>query len=147
MARYAHGSRATVIGTNLRPILSIYGTTGVIPKILEIGVFNTTTTAVAVAVARMTTATNVGTGLAETLESASAGPAAIATVFAGHTGDGGVGGIVRQASLGAAIGSGVIWTFAETGLIINNATADGVGIIIPTGTGQICDVYIVWEES
>lgn len=146
MPVYAHGSRATVVGTNARAILSLYGTTGVIAKIREIGVFNTTTTAVAIAVARMTNATNVGAGLAENLVSASAGPAATATIFAGHTGDGGVGGIIRQASLGAAIGSGVIFTFGGNGLVINNATADGVGIIIPTGTGQICDVYIEWEE-
>ncbi len=146
MPVYAHGSRATVVGTSARAILSIYGTTGVIVKVREIGVFNTTSTAVAIAVARMTTATNVGTGLAENLVSASAGPAATATVFAGHTGDGGVGGIIRQASLGAAVGSGVIFTFGGNGLVINNATADGIGIIIPTGTGQICDLYIEWEE-
>ena len=62
----------------------------------------------------MTNATNVGTGLAETPEDDLV-QVALATVFAGHTGDGGVGGIVRQAPFGAAIGSGVIFTFGGKG--------------------------------
>jgi len=145
VARFAHGSRATVVGTSARAILSLYGVTGCRARVREIGVFNTTATAVAVAVARFTTATNVGTGLTEGQEDDTT-QTPLATVFAGHTGDGGVGQILRQASLAAAIGSGVIWTFGGNGLVIPNTTADGVGIIVPTGTGQICDAYIVWDE-
>jgi hypothetical protein len=47
--------------------------------------------------------------------------------------------------LGAAIGAGVIWTFGTHGLIVDIGTANGVGVI-PTGTGQVCDAYIVWDE-
>jgi hypothetical protein len=100
---------------------------------------------VSVAVARFTTATNVGTGLAETAED-DPDQTALATIFAGHTGDGGVGGVVRQASLGAAVGAGIIWTFGGNGLEIPAGTGNGVGIITPTGTGQLCDCYIVWDE-
>lgn len=145
MARFAHGSRSTVVGTSARSMLSLFGVTGVRARVREVGVFNTTSTALAVALVRLTNATGVGSGLAETPEDDTA-QTALATVFAGHTGDGGVGGTLRQAALAAAIGSGVIWTFGGNGLVLPNATADGIGIITPTGTGQICDCYIVWDE-
>jgi hypothetical protein len=72
--------------------------------------------------------------------------APIATAFAGHTATATVGDVIRQATLGAAIGSGIIFTFPDPGLVIGNATTEGVGVIIPTGTGQICDWYVEWEE-
>jgi hypothetical protein len=126
-------------------MLSLFATAAKQPRIREIGVTNTSATALTVAVARFTTATNVGAGLAENGEDDSVSVAE-ATVFAGHTGDGGVGGVVRQASLGAAVGAGIIWTFGGNGLVIPAGTANGVGIITPVGTGQICDCYIVWDE-
>ena len=73
-------------------------------------------------------------------------PPPLSTGFAGHTADGGTGQVIRQASLGAAIGSGVIWTFGDAGLVIVLGTANGIGIHCPTGTGQICDYYIDWDE-
>lgn len=145
MSRFSVAGRSTVAGTTLRAVASLFATTAVRPCIVEIGVFNTTATAVAVSVVRFTNATGVGTGLTEVAMDDTT-HVAIATGFAGHTADGAVGGTVRQASLGAAIGSGVIFTFGGTGLTIPNATADGVGIICPTGTGQILDYYIEWVE-
>ena len=68
------------------------------------------------------------------------------TGFAGHTGDGTVGDTLRQASLAAAIGSGVIWTFGDSGIVVPPGTANGIGIICPTGTGQILDYYFDWDE-
>lgn len=145
MARFAVAGRSTVVGTGVRAMASLFATAAVRPRIIEIGVFNTTVTALAVAVVRFTNATGVGVGLTEVglddpLQSA------VATGFAGHTADGAVGSPVRQASLGAAIGSGVMWTFGDAGLIVDDGTANGVGIITPTGTGQICDYYIEWLE-
>ena len=145
MARFAVAGRSTVAGSNVRALASVFATTAVRPKIIEIGVFNTTAVAVAVGVCRFTNATGVGTGLTEVcLDDVT--QASVATGFAGHTADGAVAASIRQASLGAAIGSGVIWTFGGRGLQIDAATSAGVGIIIPTGTGQICDYYIEWEE-
>jgi hypothetical protein len=114
-------------------------------KLREVGVFNTTTTAVAIALARFTAATNVGAGQTEG-EYDTDGVPPLATVFAGHTGDGTVGQILRQATLGAAAGAGVIWTFGDSGIVVPSGTANGIGIIVPTGTGQICDLYVDWEE-
>lgn len=144
MARFAVAGRSTVAGTAVRAIASLFATAAVVPRIYEVGVFNTTTTAVAVGLARFTNATGVGAGLTEIAVDDPV-HVAVATGFAGHTADGAVSGLVRAAVLGAAIGSGVIWTFAEPGLVIPSGTANGIGITIPTGTGQICDYHIEWD--
>lgn len=145
MARYSFGMRGTVVGTSARAMMSLYAVASIGGALREVGVFNTTTTAVAIALARFTNATNVGAGQTEgEYDENAAAPSC--TIFAGHTGDGGVGQILRQASLGAAVGSGVIWTFGDKGIVIQTGTANGLGILVPTGTGQICDLYFDWEE-
>ena len=145
MARFAVAGRSTVAGTAARAIASVFATTGVRPKIIEVGAFNTTGTAVAVAVCRFTNATGVGAGLTEICLD-DVVQTAVSTGFAGHTADGAVTASVRQATLGAAAGSGIIWTFGGRGLQIDALTSAGVGIICPVGTGQILDYYIEWEE-
>lgn len=145
MARYSIAGRSTVAGTSARAVASLFAIAGVGAKVREIGVFNTTSTAVAVSVVRFTNATGVGAGLTEGEYDEDA-PAPSCTGFAGHTGDGGVGQVLRQAVLGASVGSGVIWTFGDTGIVIQPGTANGIGVICPTGTGQILDYYIEWDE-
>lgn len=142
--RHSIAGRSTVAGTALRAIASLFATATVGAKLREVGIFNTTATAVAASLVRFTNATGVGTGLTEADYDA-ASPA-IATGFAGHTADGAVGQVFRQASLPAAIGGGVIWTFGDSGLLIPVGTANGIGIICPTGTGQILDYYFDWDE-
>lgn len=144
--RASIAGRSTVVGTTLRAIASVYGTAAKGFRLREVGVFNTTSTAVAVSLVRFTNATNVGAGLTEVQWDAEHDPAPTATGFAGHTGDGAVGSPLRYASLGAVVGSGVIWTFGDTGICVNIGTANGIGIICPTGTGQILDYYFDWEE-
>ena len=139
MARHAVANRSTVVGTTLKAIGSVFATASVGFNLVEVGVFNTTAVAVAVSLVRFTNATGVGTGLTE-VDYDAAKPV-IATAFAGHTADGAVGSAFRQAALGAAIGSGVIWTFGDGGIIVPVGTANGIGIIYPTGTGQILDFY------
>jgi hypothetical protein len=132
------------VGTTVRAMASVFAIAAVGGKLREVGVFNTTATAVAVALVRFTNATGVGAGLTE-VDYDPANPAQC-TGFAGHTGDGAVGSPFRQASLGAAIGSGVIWTFGDSGYLIPVGTANGIGIICPTGTGQLCDYHMDWDE-
>jgi hypothetical protein len=100
---------------------------------------------VAIALARFTAATNVGAGQTEG-EYENDGVPPLATVFAGHSGDGTVGQILKVATLGAAAGAGIIWTFGDKGIIVTSGTTNGIGITVPQGTGQICDLYIVWDE-
>lgn len=145
MARFSIAGRSTVAGTSARAIASLFAIASRTMKLREVGVFNTTSTALAVALVRFTNATGVGTGLTEVAYD-EAGPAPNGTGFAGHTADGAVGSAIRQASLPAAVGGGVIWTFGDTGLIVAAGTANGIGIICPTGTGQILDYYFDWDE-
>lgn len=145
MARNSIAGRSTVVGTSARAIASLFAIASRTVKVREVGIFNTTATAVAAALVRFTNATGVGAGLTEAPWDTE-GPAPNATGFAGHTADGAIGGVIRQASLPAAIGGGVIWTFGDTGLIIPAGTANGIGVICPTGTGQILDYYIDWDE-
>lgn len=145
MARYSIAGRSTVAGTAARAQFSLFAVAAVSCRIREIGITNTTSTAFAAAVAFFTAATNVGAGLTETKwDPLSA--AASCTGFAGHTGDGTAGNVVAQASIGAAIGAGIVWTFGGDGLLIPVGTANGVGVIVPTGTGQITDYWLVFDE-
>jgi hypothetical protein len=113
------------------------------PRIKEIHVFNTTATACAVAVCRASATGTQGAALTEVCEDDDS-HAIITTGFNTHTADATVGASIRQASLGAAIGSGVIFTFEN--LVLDNATTAGIVITCPTGTGQHLDFSIVWEE-
>jgi len=144
MARHSIAGRATVVGTTVRAGASLFATASVGGNLREVGIFNTTTTAFAAALVRFTNATGVGAGLTE-VDYDPAKPA-ILTGFAGHTADGAVGSPFRYASIGAAIGAGVIWTFGDSGVLIPVGTANGIGIICPTGTGQIFDYYVDWDE-
>jgi hypothetical protein len=145
MARYSAGVLTTAGSTTL-PIASIYSAASVAPKIREIGIFNTSSTAVAVKLARLTTAGTQGAGQTEAKydpDSASAS----STVFTTHSGGPTIGDdLGYRATLGAAAGAGVIWTFGESGLRVPTGTTNGVGIVIENGTGQACQVYIVWDE-
>jgi hypothetical protein len=146
MARYSVAGRGTVVGTSARAIASLFAAAGSGCAIREVSVFNTTTTAVAVGLIRFSAATNVGTGLTEEKHNPNSAAAAC-TAFAGHTADGTTSGSpLYQADLGAAIGSGIFWTFGDDGLVIAAGTANGIGIYIPTGTGQILTYTMVWQE-
>ena len=145
MARYSFGMRGTIAGTNVLPSMSIFATASGGFKLVEVGVYNTTTTALVIALARLTAVGTAGAAQTEGEYDNDAVPP-LATVFAGHTGSATVGQVLRQATLGAAAGAGVIWTFGNGGIVVPSGTANGLGIIIPTGTGQICDLEFTWDE-
>jgi hypothetical protein len=144
--RASVAGRSTVAGTTLRAVASLFGTATKGFRLREVGVSNTTSTAVAIALVRFTNATGVGAGLTEVQWDAEHDPVPTITGFAGHTADGAVGSPLRQFTLAGAAGSGIIWTFGDSGIIVNIGTANGLGIICPTGTGQILDYYYDWEE-
>jgi hypothetical protein len=150
VARFACAFRSTGAGSATLPLGSLYATAAVRPRLVEVGVFNTTSTAVAIALVRLSAGT--GTQGAAITEVAEDDPTqtVVATAFNTHTvTPTTIGAALRQASLGAAVGSGIIWTFGggkTPGIIIPNSTSDGIGIIIPAGTGQICDIALTWDE-
>jgi len=146
MPRYAVAERSAGAGSTTLPLMSIFAAAAVSLKIREIGVFNTTTTAVAIALRRYTAVGTVGASLTEMpydKASAAAAGTAVNTHTVTPTFETGN---IRVAPLGAAVGAGVIWTFGDTGLVIPVGTGNGIGISVLTGTGQICDVYFDWDE-
>jgi hypothetical protein len=144
MARCSVGGRTDALPTTVRgPSLFATAASGAL-IVREIGAFNTTTTAVAVALGIATAAGTVGTALTEVNESDQT-HTILGTGFNTHTANATLTG-TRNASIGAAIGAGIIWTFGENGLQIPEGTANGVVIICQTGTAQHLDFYFVWDE-
>jgi hypothetical protein len=145
MARYtAAGRGVTNLPTTVRGPALFASAAGGRFVVQEVGVFNTTTSAVAVGVAVCSAQGTGAGGLTEYCEDDPSAPAADETAFTSQSADSTVVAQVRQASLGAAIGSGVIWTFPERGLFINEGTGNGIIINCPTGTAQFLDFYFTW---
>lgn len=144
MRAYA-AERASSAGTNLLPAGSLYAIAAKPLYVVEVAVWNTTTTATAVALQRLTTA-GTATGITEFSEDTESTPdgAAFNTHSVGPTI---TAGFIRKAMLGAAVGSGIIWTFGGRGLRIPAGTANGIGLTVPTGTGQVWDFEFVWDET
>jgi hypothetical protein len=146
VARYSAGVK-TGAGSTTLPIMSLYAVAAQAGSIYEIGAFNTTAVAVDLKLVRLNSAGTQGAGLVEAKHNPDSA-AALCTAFTTHSSTGPTLGddLGFRASLGAAIGAGVIWTFGSTGLRIPVGTANGIGIIVENGTGQACQCYFVWEE-
>jgi len=142
--RHSIAGRATVVGTTLRAVASVFSIAATGAKIRTVTVTNTVAVAFVATLVRFTNATGVGTGLTE-FDYDAANPA-LCTGFAGHTADGAVGAALAQVTIGAAVGAGYTWVFGDSGILIPVGTANGFGIICGTGTGQICDYTIEWDE-
>lgn len=145
MARFVAGGLTTAGSTTL-PIIALVGGTTVLARIREIGLFNTTATAVALKLCRISTAGTPGTTL--TASAMNTDPAAaVATVrntytsTAPTTTDLGF-----RCQLGAAIGSGFVFTFDDFDLTTLVAANAGVGVLVENGTGQALQAYIKWYE-
>lgn len=147
MARFSGGAKSAGAGSTTLPLMSLYAASAVAAKIREIGVFNTTATAFDVKLTRMTTAGTQGSGLTEAPYD-KASVAASSTLVNTHTSTGPTLGddLGYRASIAGSIGAGVIWTFGDTGLIIPAGTGNGIGVIVENGTGQIAQIYFVWDE-
>jgi len=144
MARFSTGV-LTAAGSTTLPIISLYaGATGG-GTIREIGITNTTATAVALKVIRLSATGTQGAVLVETKHDPNSG-AALCEGFTTHTVTAANTDLGYRTVLGAAIGSGVIWTFGDTGLVIALGTSNGVGVMVENGTGQVCQAYICWDE-
>ena len=146
MARYSGGFRTAGAGSTTLPIASLYAVAGTAPRLMEVAAFNTTTTAVVLALRLATTAGTQGAARDETNWDSSQQSTPQATLFDTHTvAPTLTAGNIVLLPLGAAIGSGVIRTFEE-GIAIPKGTGNGICLVPLTGTGQICDVDFVWKE-
>ena len=144
MSRYSVGD-ITGAGSTTLPLISLYAPAGSGGAVREIGVFNTTAVAVRLMLVRMSTTGTQGGALTEAEYDADA-PPPLMTAFATHTVTPTNTELGYRAVLGSVVGSGVIWTFGDRGIVIPPGTGNGVGIIVASGTGQVCDAYIVWDE-
>jgi len=144
--RQAAGWRTTGAGSATLPMASLYASSTGGLWVVEIGVTNTTVTAFAVSLKRVTTTGTQGTAQTVVYEendgnfTAKGDPRDTHTVLPTL-----VGGEIRRASVGASIGSGIIWTFGGRGLFVPSGTGNGVALMPITGTGQISDVYFSWD--
>ena len=146
MARYSIAGRSSAAATSTLPALSLYASASGGGAIREIGLVNTTSTAFVASLRRFTATGTQGAALTEIAHNADK-PSPQCTGFDAHSVTPTItAGVFRQVVLGAAVGSMVIWTFGDEGLVINLGTANGYGILCPTGTGQIFDYWIDWDE-
>jgi hypothetical protein len=132
-------------GTSVRPIFAILATAAVRPKLREVGIFNTTGTACTY---RLVTLTGGTPGATVTAHAHDLGVLATPTCLAKQlwtadatiTTDTGY-----RAVLGAAAGSGAVFTFGDNGISPALGATLAIGLV-PVGTGQVCEVYMVWDE-
>lgn len=112
----------------------------------QVGVTNTTATAVCVGIAICTaTGTQVG-GLTEYQTDDPSAPAPSETAFTSQSSDSTVAATIRQVSLGAAIGSGFVFVFGEHEVELSEGTGNGAIINCPTGTAQHLDFWFKWDK-
>jgi hypothetical protein len=122
------------------------GATGGAFRLREVGMFNTAAAAVNVGLAVCTVTGTQVDALTEYVLDDPTAAAPAETAFKSQSSDSTVAAVIRQASLGAAIGSGLIWTFGDAGVLIPEGTANGVIITCPNGTAQHLDFYFDWEK-
>jgi len=147
MARYSIGGIASAAATATLPAFTLAAAAAVGGKIREIGIFNTTSTAFYASVRRFTTAGTRGAGVtAIPYDPASAAASCTGADANTSTAPTLTGGTIRIAELPAAVGGGVIWTFGETGLVLPVGTGQMIGILCPSGTGQVFTYYFDWDE-
>lgn len=146
MSRQAAAWRTGGAGSATLPMASLYGL-GTGPLwLVEVGVFNSTVTAFEVSLKRVTSTGTQGTAQTVTYEESDVNFTAKGDPRDTHSvAPTLVAGEIRRASIGASVGSGVIFTFGGRGLYLPSATTNGFVLIPITGTGQISDVYWSWD--
>lgn len=146
MARFAASYRTTGAGSATLPMASLYAQATGGLWLVEVGVTNTTVTAFEVSLKRFTATGTQGAAQTVLYEENDINVTTKGDPRDTHTVTPTISaGELRRASIGASIGSGVIWTFGGRGLFVPSGTANGVGLMPMTGTGQICDVYWSWD--
>jgi hypothetical protein len=145
MARYSAAWRSAGVGSATLPIGGLMAQASTPLWLVEVWVTNTTTTAYSACLRRVTL---VGTpGAAQTVQyeendtgTLKGDPRDTWTVTPTFAT-----GALRNAAVGASVGSGDVWTFGGRGLYIPPGTGNGVVVPTITGAGQISDLTFVWD--
>lgn len=146
MTRYAAGGLTTAGSTTL-PLASIYGGASSRVYLTELGFFNTSSTAVALRLIRLSTAGTRPTAWSSTQVSQEDPTTAVAAVYGTHTVAPTLGAdLGYRCVLGAAVGSGVVWSWPDRIMTISATANAGIGLIVENGTGQALQFYVAWGE-
>jgi hypothetical protein len=146
MSRYGSGGLTTAGSTTL-PLSSIYATASGRIFITQLGITNTTATAVALKLVRVTTAGTRPTAWTAAPLSLEDPAAAVGLAYGTHTVAPTLGAdLGYRTVLGAAIGSNIIWTWPDRVLTVTATANAGIAVIVENGTGQACQVYWEWGE-
>lgn len=146
MARNSTGARSTSTGSATLPLGSLYGVAASGCNVRQIGLFNTAAAACVYELVRLTSAGTQGAALVEA-EWDEEKNVPLCQGFNTHTVLPTLGkklGIIF--TIGAAIGAGHIETFGDSGIVIPKGVANGLGILLLTGTGQVLDFYFHYDE-
>jgi len=148
MARFVTGGTSvTVVPSATLPAGTLYGAAARQLTVVELAVFNTTTTAVIVGLCRTTTAGTVGAATTiGKLDIADLQTPTGVGYLNHQSGGPTLTGLPYTALLGAAVGAAYCFTFGGKGLVIPAVANNGLGIYIPEGTGQHLRWYAVWDE-
>lgn len=147
MARLSASWRAGGAGTATLPFAGLMATANNDLWVVEVGVTNTTTTAFECSLKRVSTAGTAGTAQTIVYEDGNSAAATAGNPVDLWTGAPTlVAGELRRATIGAAAGNGIVWTFGSRGgLHVPAGTANGVVLMPITGTGQVADVWFAWD--
>lgn len=148
MPRYTAGVLSTAGSTTL-PLAALVGGTATALHVREIGIFNTTTTAFNVKLGRLDGTTAGTPGASATTAKYAVDTVAATGVVKGtysSTAPTTLTDMGYRAAIGAAVGAGVIWTFADVGIRIDNVTNAALAVVVESGSGQASEIYFVWDE-
>jgi hypothetical protein len=152
--RFYSAGRGTNAPTATLPAFSIISATTRAGAIRELELWNTTTNAAFVGMRKFSTAGTAGStidgGSYGTIEDGTTITPAL-TVKDSYTSTAPtlVAGAIKRGAVGAAIGSGIMWTFGDIGIIVPRTSSAGAahcGVICPSGTGQILEFAYGWDE-
>jgi hypothetical protein len=137
----------TSAGSTTLPLCALVGSASARIRILEIHIFNTTSTACNVVLCRLTTAGTPGTAATSRLTDSADGATLVGTLRNTYTST-----APTTTELGygwpipAAVGAGLMVTFPDDTLTIPATAAAGIGLLVESGTGQALRVTFRWAE-
>lgn len=145
MAHRYSGSVQSVADSVTLPAASVYAGSDIDSRLMEVHAFNTSSTECFYNLIRLDTAGTKPSAV-DDAPYHPGGPAAGGGVHGTHTVAPTLDEIFERLVFGAAIGAGVILTFGKEGLLIPKGIANGIGLVLESGTLQLLNVTFVWEE-
>lgn len=145
---FSASSVCTGAGSTTLPCMSIYASANGGGIVRKITVYNPTSSAVDIAVRRLTTAGTQGASVDELNWQDSPAPECQVVQAHSSTGPTLTAGFFDRYQFPASMpGATMVWTYEGSGLVIPKGTANGIAIIPGAGTGQLVGVTFQWEES